>query len=437
MRNALAILATLVIPTLGNLNLHQRDRPAVVSLDIKRNDVAVSSSVAQDRARRKRDKTTSVALDTDGSLYYCNITLGTPGQPLRLAIDTSSADTSYGTYKANESSTYSFMSRGFLTIGYLQAGDAEGDYAADTLSIGGASLENFQFGINEDGLVYNTAGRLGLSYTYTEGQTSEPNGIIYPNLPLVMVNSGLIQSAAFSIWLNDLDTNEGSILFGGVDTDKYHGTLQTIPNLQINNDGVTLPIGVVLDTASSMTYLPNEMIFDIYNELGVAWNHTQEIGFLPCTMAEKHMNISFTFTSPTINVGIKEFVLDKGDYNSSKYGCIFGILPSNITAENILGDTFLRSAYVVYDIANGEVSLANTNFNSTTSNILEIGIGRNAVPGATAVSDTVTVWPTTTSTSRTHTANVATTTSNPAIARATSISQHMALGLAGAALLAL
>lgn len=149
------------------------------------------------------------------------------------------------------------------------------------------------------------------------------------------------------------------------------------------------------------------------------------------------MNISFTFASPTINVGIKEFVLDKGDYSSSEYSCIFGILPSNITSENILGDTFLRSAYVVYDIANGEVSLANTNLNSTTSNILEIGTGRNAVPGATAVSDTVTIWPATTSTSSTHTANMATTTSNPAIARPTSIPQHMALGLAGAALLAL
>lgn len=334
--NFLAILATLVIPALGHLNLYQRDRPAVVSLDVKRNDVTVSSSVAQDRARRKRDKTISVSLDTDGSLYYCNITLGTPGQPIRLAIDTSSADTwvsspsgcinsrcrSYGTYEANESSTYSFMSGDFLATGYLQASDVEGDYAIDTLSIGGASLENFQFGINEDGLVYSmsfqrtspdfcslttiirldTAGRLGLSYAYTEGQTSELSGTAYPNLPLAMVNSSLIQSAAFSIWLNDLDTNEGSILFGGVDTDKYHGTLQTIPNLQINTDGATvkgglvewqfyieltgltitnssetkslssdLPIGVILDSASSMTYLPNEMVFDIYNELGVAW----------------------------------------------------------------------------------------------------------------------------------------------------------------------
>lgn len=60
-----------------------------------------------------------------------------------------------------------------------------------------------------------------------------------------MVNSSLIQSAAFSIWLNDLNTNRGSILFGGVDTDKYYGTLQTIPNLQINTNGATVKGGLV------------------------------------------------------------------------------------------------------------------------------------------------------------------------------------------------
>lgn len=141
MMNFLAILATLVIPTLGHLNLYQRDRPVVVSLNVKRNDVTVSSSVAQDRARRMRDKAISVSLDTDSSLYYCNITLETPRQPIRLAIDTSSADIwvsapsgcinsryrSYGTYKANESLTYSFISGDFLATRYLQASDIEGD----------------------------------------------------------------------------------------------------------------------------------------------------------------------------------------------------------------------------------------------------------------------------------------------------------------------
>ena len=54
----------------------------------------------------------------------------------------------------------------------------------------------------------------------------------------------------------------------------------------------------------------------------------------------------------------------------------------------MLGDTFLRSAYVVYDIANNEISLAQTDFGSTRSDdVLEIS---GTVPGATAVSNPAT-----------------------------------------------
>ena len=49
-----------------------------------------------------------------------------------------------------------------------------------------------------------------------------------------MVKDGMIQSNAYSLWLNDLDANTGNILFGGIDTEKYMGSLQTLP---IQNDG--------------------------------------------------------------------------------------------------------------------------------------------------------------------------------------------------------
>jgi hypothetical protein len=56
----------------------------------------------------------------------------------------------------------------------------------------------------------------------------------------------------------------------------------------------------------------------------------------------------------------------------------------------VLGDTFLRSAYVVYDIANNEISLAQTDFNATSSNIKEIASGTGGVPGAATVTGAVT-----------------------------------------------
>ena len=67
---------------------------------------------------------------------------------------------------------------------------------------------------------------------------------------------------------------------------------------------------------------------------------------------------------------------------------MFGIAPSQGTT-SVLGDTFLRSAYVVYDLANNEISLAQTNFNSTSSHVLEIGSGTGSVPGATSVNSAI------------------------------------------------
>ena len=55
-----------------------------------------------------------------------------------------------------------------------------------------------------------------------------------------------------------------------------------------------------------------------------------------------------------------------------------------------MGDTFLRSAYVVYDLTNNEISVAETNFNATSSNIQEIASGTSGVPGATQVANAVT-----------------------------------------------
>ena len=66
---------------------------------------------------------------------------------------------------------------------------------------------------------------------------------------------------------------------------------------------------------------------------------------------------------------------------------ILGIAPAG-SSTPVLGDTFLRSAYVVYDLHNNEISLAQTNFNSTGSNIMEIT--NSSVPDATGVASAVT-----------------------------------------------
>lgn len=181
-------LALQPLHAVGALSLAKRDKAAVVALHVSRN--YVSDPVARD-IRRKRSLTVSQTLDNEVSpyygietfhprskpfkrshadpgvqetLYYCNITLGTPAQSLRLTLDTGSSDlwvnapnstlcssksdqcASSGTYNASSSSSYKYISSDF-NITYADGTGAAGDYVTDTLTIGGSSISSFQFGI--------------------------------------------------------------------------------------------------------------------------------------------------------------------------------------------------------------------------------------------------------------------------------------------------
>jgi hypothetical protein len=106
---------------------------------------------------------------------------------------------------ANSSSTYKFVSSNF-SISYVDGSGASGDYVTDTLQIGGQSLKNFQFGVGYSSTT--SQGVLGIGYSLNEAQVND-GGQPYPNLPQAMANAGLIQTPAFSLWLNDLASSTG------------------------------------------------------------------------------------------------------------------------------------------------------------------------------------------------------------------------------------
>lgn len=305
---------------------------------------------------------------------------------------------------------------------------------------------------------------LGIGYTSNEGYVGHNEDTPYPNLPQAMVQKGLIRSNAYSLWLNDLGANTGSILFGGVNTAKYHGKLETLPIQRVHGvysqvvvalTGVAviassghhqfsssaLPAAVLLDSGSSLTYLPDPIVRDIYDALAVTYKASSGVGYVPCRLAKESIDVSYTFSSPSITVGIAELVLDAGNlhFQDGTRACVFGIAPAGNTVA-VLGDTFLRSAYVVYDLANNEISLANTNFNANGDKIMEIGTGTDAVPGATPVANPVTTVAPIASGSRIggpagsniFASPIPVTKSGNGAAAPTRMPRHLALGLAGA-----
>jgi len=286
---------------------------------------------------------------------------------------------------------------------------ASGDYVTDTFSIGETALDKLQFGIGYTSS--SSEGILGIGYQINEVQVGRAGKAAYNNLPAQLVADGVIQSNAFSLWLNDLDASTGSILFGGVDTAKYHGSLETLPIQQesgyyaeflITLTEVTLgdtviaknqAQAVLLDSGSSLTYLPDAMTEAIYEQVSAQYSSSNGAAFVPCSLADNTTTLNFTFSSPTISVPMSELVLPAATANGRPLVeadgtkvCLFGIAPAG-SSTAVLGDTFIRSAYLVYDLSNNEISIAQTTFNTTASDVVEITTGSSAVPDATFVAN--------------------------------------------------
>ncbi|KAL2818076.1 aspartic peptidase domain-containing protein [Aspergillus granulosus] len=369
-----------------------------------------------------------------GQLYSTNLTVGSPPQRVEVSVDTGSSDLwvvythnqicsavnamcdSLGTYDPMESETAEPLSDEFQ-IKYGDMSWAAGYYARDTLTIVDAEVPEVQFGIALDSSI--DKGILGIGYP-----TNVASHEIYPNLPFLLSSNNITHSNAYSLWLNRLGEDEGNILFGGVNTAHYTGDLQTLPVVPFNGGYVHLwltltglsvesaeddiekayehpefPVVVLLDSGATISYLPADIVAQLYSDLDVHFFQEQQFGLVPCNTyldGREDYNVTFSFSGVEIRVPLRELVLQDalfyhGDYLhiDDEESCIFGIAPS-VDFFPILGDSFLRSAYAVFDLENNEISLAQANFNPGEDHILEIVDGDDSVPGATPVENPVT-----------------------------------------------
>jgi hypothetical protein len=82
-------------------------------------------------------------------------------------------------------------------------------------------------------------------------------------------------------------------------------------------------------------------------------------------------------------------VLENGQvptYTNGQTACQLGIEAAG-DLPVLFGDTFLRSAYVVYDLDNNRIALAQTDFNATGSNVVAFPSQGAPIPSATSASN--------------------------------------------------
>lgn len=329
----------------------------------------------------------------------------------------------------DDSSTFRVVGKDDFNISYVDETSALGDYFTDTLQIGNGEVQDFQMG-----LATNTSigiGIMGLGFSNSESNIYSGNGTEYPNLPLALVNQGLISTPAYSLWLDDVYASTGSILFGGIDTTKYTGQLSSIqvyPNSKRGNNITSFTVAftslsatsstgtdtltpagyaepVILDSGTTLTLLPDPIAALVFAELGATSDQQLGVSLVPCSLANNTGTLNFGFAGPggpEIKIPMRELVLPltlkSGSvpfFNDGAQACQLGIQAAG-NLPTLFGDTFLRSAYVVYDLDNARIGMAQTNFGAKASepNIVEFPSRGAPIPSATSASASIQLSPT-------------------------------------------
>jgi saccharopepsin len=311
--------------------------------------------------------------------YFSEIEIGTPPQKFKVVLDTGSSNLwvpssecgsiacyLHNKYDSSASST-SKKNGSEFSIQY-GSGSLSGFVSQDTVKIGDLKIEDqlFAEATSEPGLAFAFGrfdGILGLGY-----DTIAVNKIVPPFYSLI--NQKKIDEPVFAFYLGDAnkegDTSE--VTFGGVDEDHYTGELVKIPlrrkaywevdfnSIALGDNVAELDnTGVILDTGTSLIALPSTLAELLNKEIGATKNFMGQYN-VDC---EKRSSLP----DLTLQLGGHNFTITPYDYTLEVQGsCMSSFMgmdfPEPVGPLAILGDSFLRKWYSVYDLGNGEVGLA-------------------------------------------------------------------------------
>lgn len=325
------------------------------------------------------------------SFYQIDLQVGNPAQKLSALLDTGSSDmwffsrnagtSGVKTFDPSQSSTWHNNYTNFR-IGYV-SGDASGTWGTDDVSVSGAPLKQQSFAIVTSGNgLSGIPGLIGvglptLESTYVNAGFFQARRM-YSNVPLNLFEQGHISTPTYSLFLDSVNADSGSILFGAVDHSKYTGQLYSVPRVHrsrfnINIDSISVKgqnVGSVgsatLDSGTTLGSLPDNVIVSLAQAMGL--QQDRNTGLYAVRRGQVNVNTPISITIS----GVK-FDFKSGDLliDSDKLGDPFpkglqvlGFTPASSTQNQvILGDVFLRNFYIVYDLAHPQIGIAKANFN--------------------------------------------------------------------------
>ncbi|KAI0880512.1 acid protease [Annulohypoxylon maeteangense] len=345
-------------------------------------------------------QTVSVLLDTGSFEMWVN--------PNCSAANVKDYCEAFGHYDPTISPTAKSLNTNF-GIQYGQ-GSASGVYYKDDVYLSGAQIKEQQFGVS------NTSsdvwfGILGLG-------RGQGGGVVnYSSIVDSLADQGYTNSKLFSLDLGGQPGPSaaitGEMVFGGVDTNKYSGNLAKVPtdpkdphyvvtlnslSMQTPNAGdnaisrrsepindTSLPLQVVVDSGTTLSLLPESMVTALAAGFPGATSDGSGGYKVPCDLRNStDSSLDFEFAGEgnekvTITVSYADFIWYGGDE------CFLGAQYNKDIGVWILGDTFLRGAYVTFDQSNNALYMANYAKCGEESNLVPVPAGVDAaanIPGS-------------------------------------------------------
>ncbi|KAL7623686.1 hypothetical protein AAE478_005238 [Parahypoxylon ruwenzoriense] len=317
----------------------------------------------------------------------------TPGQSVSLILDTGSytllvnpdctqaadpnACRTYGYYDTMQSSTARGPDGWFA--GQFGTGYMEGVWYNDMVYVGldNLPLANSRVGVSKWSQ-YIWAGVLGVSYGHAWNTG-------YQTLLDLLVNEHYIEVPIFSLGVGYQGGGSPSdIIFGGVDRKKFRGYLEPLEiypyldeqlkkfgqvgyRVNLTSMGITPPgqnetiltdskfeRNVLIDSGSTYTYLSAELVGAIARAL-YAYKDEHGVWRVPCESRnlDGSVNFGFNFWNIVIRVNYADFIVDFDTY------CALGVQPVDNGDDSwVLGTSFIRAAYLVFDQQNNAVWIA-------------------------------------------------------------------------------
>lgn len=325
------------------------------------------------------------------SMYLCPVTIGTPGKTLMLDFDTGSSDlwvwsselpssiksqgTSHNIYDPTQSSTYKIQKGLSWKISYGDSSSASGTVGIDNVTIGGLTIKNQAVELANkmsDQFVQGAGdGLLGLAWgsintvTPTPAQTPVENMITQEDIP----KTAELFTAKLGSWrdANEPDKGASFYTFGTIDAATVKASGQEIAYTPIDNsqgfwmfqsesatvNGTTIDQSgntAIADTGTTLALVADATCKAIYDAIpGATYDSTQQGYIFPSnTTADKLPVVTFA-------VGDTQFTVQKEDlgFADAGNGMVYGGIQSRGTMTfDILGDTFLKSIYAIFDQGN-------------------------------------------------------------------------------------